>query len=42
MKMKKYIGAFILMLTAVMINTGAASLLTVGAEEMPESMKGLR
>ena len=41
MKMKKYLGAFILMLTAVMINTGATSLLTVG-EEMPESMKGLR
>lgn len=42
MKMKKYLGCFILMLTSVMINSGTASVLTVGVEEMPESMKGLR
>lgn len=30
------------MLTSVMINSGTASLLTIGVEEIPDSMKGLR
>ena len=30
MKLKKYLGCFILMLTSVMINSGTASLLTIG------------
>ncbi|EKY23312.1 hypothetical protein [Clostridium celatum] len=42
MKLKKYLGCFILMLTSVMINSGTASLLTIGVEEIPDSMKGLR
>ena len=42
MKMKKYLGSFALFLVAVVNNAGTASLLTVGVEEMPESMKKLR
>lgn len=42
MKMKKYLGTFALFLVAVLTNTGTTSLLTVGVEEMPESMKKLR
>ena len=42
MKLKKYLGCFILMLTSVMINSGTASLLTIGVEEILDSMKGLR
>lgn len=42
MKMKKYLGTFALFLAAVLTNVGTASLLTVGVEEMPESMKKLR
>lgn len=36
MKLKKYLGCFILMLTSVMINSGTASLLTIGVEEIPD------
>lgn len=42
MKIKKYIGAFILMMTAVVVNSNSASAFLVGAEEMPDSMKKLR
>lgn len=42
MKIKKYIGSFILMLSVVMINIASASLVTIGIEEMPESIKKLR
>ena len=39
MKIKKCIGSFILMLSAIMINAGNASIDTIGVEEMPKSMK---
>lgn len=42
MKFKKYLGSFALLLTAIITTTGTASLLTVGIEEMPESIKKLR
>ena len=42
MKIKKCIGSFILMLSAIMINEGNASIATIGVEEMPESIKKLR
>ena len=41
-KMKKYIGGFLLMLINVFVNASPASAFTVGVEEMPESMKGSR
>jgi hypothetical protein len=42
MKIKKHLGAFTLMLAAMVVSVGAASFFTVGAEEMPESIKNLR
>ena len=42
MKLKKYIGGFLFMLVGVFVNLNPASAFTVGAEEMPESMKNLR
>ena len=41
-KLKKYIGGFLFMLVGVFVNLNPASAFTVGAEEMPESMKNLR
>ncbi|WP_297714497.1 hypothetical protein [Clostridium sp.] len=42
MKLKKYIGGFLFMLVGIFVNLNPASAFTVGAEEMPESMKNLR
>lgn len=42
MKFKKNIGAILLMLSAVIINMGNASLAMVGTEDMPDSIKKLR
>ncbi len=42
MNMKKFLGKFILLLSALTITLGPASTLGVGLEEMPESMKNLR
>lgn len=41
-KMKKYIGGFLLMLTTVFINAGTASAFMIGNEDMPESIKKIR
>lgn len=40
--MKKLIATCLLCLSAVVINVGATSILTIGVEDMPESMKKLR
>lgn len=40
MKLKKYLGSFILMLSVV--NAGNASIAAIGIEEMPESIKKSR
>ncbi|SFC27787.1 hypothetical protein [Clostridium uliginosum] len=42
MKMKEYIGRFLMMLSNAMITASPASLAGVGVEEMPESMKKFR
>ncbi len=42
MKLKKALGGLMLALTAVVINSGAASLLFVGNEDMPKSLKEKR
>lgn len=42
MNFKKNIGAILLMLSAVILNMGNASLAMVGTEEMPDSVKNLR
>jgi hypothetical protein len=42
MKIKKYLGSLMLLLAAVLVNVGPASLSGIGAEEMPESIKKLR
>ncbi|WP_290441191.1 hypothetical protein [Clostridium gasigenes] len=42
MNFKKNIGAILLMLSGRMINLGAASLLALGTEDMPDSIKNLR
>lgn len=42
MKLKKYLGSFVLMLSVIIANTGNASLAAIGVEEMPESMKKSR
>lgn len=40
--MKKYLGTLMLMLTTVFITSNPSSLLTIGVEEMPESIKKMR
>lgn len=42
MNFKKYIGAMLLMLSGRMINVGAASMMGLGTEDMPDSIKKLR
>ena len=42
MRLKNIIGKFLLVLTAVFINTGSNSMAFVGTEEMPKSMRGMR
>ena len=42
MKIKKNIGAALLMVSSRIINVGAASLAIIGTEKMPESIKNLR
>lgn len=39
MRSKKYIGCMLLLLTTLVKTSGAASLFSVGVEEMPDSMK---
>ena len=40
--MRKIMGGLMCLLSVVVMNTGAASLLLVGTEKMPESMKNKR
>ncbi|WP_257789682.1 hypothetical protein [Clostridium isatidis] len=40
--MKKSLGAFLLLLGAVLVNVAPASFAGIGVEEMPESLKKLR
>lgn len=42
MKLKKYLGSFILMLSVFVVNAGNASIAAIGIEEMPESIKKSR
>lgn len=42
MNIKRYLGTFILFLSAIIVNFGPASTLGVGVEDMPESIKNLR
>ncbi|GAA0083914.1 hypothetical protein UT300007_03530 [Clostridium sp. CTA-7] len=42
MKRKKYLGAFVLFLAAVLVNAGPASLAGIGVEDMPEAIKKTR
>lgn len=42
MNFKKFMGCFMLMVTGLFVSAGSASILTIGTEEMPESMKKLR
>lgn len=42
MNIKKFLGRFILLLSALTITLGPASTLGVGLEEMPESIKNSR
>lgn len=42
MKLKKIIGGLMCLLSVVMIDSRAASMLLVGTEEMPQSMKDKR
>ncbi len=42
MKLKKQIGCFLLMLAAIVSTSGNASILSVGVEDMPQSMKNKR
>ncbi|WP_207636854.1 cyclic lactone autoinducer peptide [[Clostridium] dakarense] len=42
MKIKKFLGGAMLLLSAVVVNAGVASMLLVGTEEMPQSMKNNR
>ncbi|WP_302671589.1 hypothetical protein [uncultured Clostridium sp.] len=39
MRGKKYIGCMLVFLTTLVKTAGAASIFSVGVEEMPESMK---
>ncbi|WP_286184261.1 hypothetical protein [Clostridium sp. CCUG 7971] len=42
MKIKKFLGGVMLLLSAVVVNAGVASMALVGTEEMPQSMKNKR
>lgn len=42
MKLKKYLGPFLLMLSVVVANAGNASIAAIGVEEIPESIKKYR
>lgn len=42
MKIKKWLGSLMLLLSAVFINVGPTSAMSIGAEEMPDSIKKLR
>lgn len=42
MKLKKKIGGALLLLATVIINSGATSILSIGVENMPQSMKNKR
>ena len=42
MKLKKYLGSFVLMLSVFLANVGNASIAAIGVEEMPESIKKSR
>ena len=42
MKLKKHIGCLLLMLATVVSTSGTASILSVGEEDMPKSMKDKR
>lgn len=42
MNIKKYLGTFVLFLSALIVNFGPTSTLGVGVEDMPESIKNLR
>ena len=42
MKIKKYLGSFVLLLATILVNAGPTSLAAIGLEEMPESIKKLR
>ena len=42
MKFKKNIGGALLLLAAVISNLGTTSILSVGVEDMPQSMKNKR
>ncbi|MEG1312011.1 MAG: hypothetical protein RSD47_08405 [Romboutsia sp.] len=39
MNIKKILGSLLLCLSAVIINSGSASMFYVGTEDMPESIK---
>lgn len=42
MKLKKHIGSLLLMMAAIISTSGTASILSVGVEDMPKSMKDKR
>lgn len=42
MKLKKVTGFALLLISMLFLNTGSASMFTIGEEEMPESIKKLR
>lgn len=42
MKLKKYVGCLLLMLATFVSTSGTASILSVGVEDMPQSMKDKR
>lgn len=42
MKIKKWLGSLMLLLAAVLINVAPTSAMSVGLEEMPDSIKKLR
>ena len=42
MRLKKHVGAMLLLLVTIVSNTGAASLWGIGLEDMPDSLKEKR
>lgn len=42
MNIKRYLGSFMLLLSAIIVNFAPTSTLGVGVEDMPESIKNLR
>lgn len=40
--MKRMIASCLLFISTLLVNTGATSALTIGVEEMPDSIKKLR